>query len=307
MFRGDLMKTYYIYKATNKINGKSYIGQTCDFKSRVWQHMRCYEKEDCTFHRALQKYGEENFTWEVLETCNTREESLRLERYYIEFFDTYHNGYNENRGGVGGHNARSVVMLTVDGKFVKRYDSACDAQKDGFHDSDVLLCCKSTSRKQLCKGYMFMFEDEYLKNGARKYIKPLAINTKSVIQCDMDGNFIAKFRSVNEAAEKTGAYRPTISMVLCKKYKSANGFIFVYENEFPIKDLSIYKVERKGRKIAQVNAKSGEIIKLFDRISDAGKELGVNYKSIHKVLDMPNRTAYGYKWISQYANTEVND
>jgi hypothetical protein len=73
----------------------------------------------------------------------------------------------------------------------------------------------------------------------------------------------------------------------------------VYENEFPIKDLSIYKIERKGRKIAQVNAKSGEIIKLFDRISDAGKELGVNYKSIHKVLDMPNRTAFGYKWISQ--------
>ena len=291
------MRTYYIYKATNKINGKSYIGQTSQFRQRVWQHMRCYEKEDCLFHRALKEFGKDNFEWEVLATCNTREESLRLERHYIEVFDTYHNGYNENRGGVGGHNARAVVCLTLDGEFVKRYESSTDTIKDGFHDSDVLLCCKQIHKYQ-CKGFVFMFEDEYLKNGARKYVKP-EYNTTPIIQCDMQGNFIARFNSVHEAAEKTNSCRTTISSVLTKSYKSANGFIFVYENEFPIKDLSIYKVERKGRKIAQVDAKSGEIIKLFDRISDAGKELGVNYKSIHKVVDMPNRTAYGYKWISQ--------
>lgn len=293
------MKTYYIYKATNIINGKSYIGQTRNYHTRVWQHLRCYEKEDCAFHKALKEYGKDNFTWEIIETCNNRNKSIELEKHYIEFYDTYHNGYNENRGGVGGHNARPVVMLTKNGEFIRRYDSACDAKIDGFHDSDILLCCKETSKKQVCKGYMFMFEDEYLKNGARKYIEPKPPNTKTIIQCDMNGNFIAKYDSVNDAAKKTGAYRPTISMVLSKKYKSANGFIFVYENEFPIKDLSIYRVELKGRKISQIDIESGKVIKMFDRISDAGKELGVNYKAIHKVLDKPNRTAYGYRWISQ--------
>ena len=57
------MRTYYIYKATNKINGKSYVGQTCDFHSRVWQHQRCYEKEDCDFHRAIKEFGFDNFSW----------------------------------------------------------------------------------------------------------------------------------------------------------------------------------------------------------------------------------------------------
>lgn len=97
----------------------------------------------------------------------------------------------------------------------------------------------------------------------------------------------------------TGANRTTISGVLSKTYKSANGFIFVYEEDFPIKDLSDYQKRKKGRKVAQVNPDTGEILKVFNRISDAGKELGVCYKGIHKVIDKPDRTAFGYKWISQ--------
>lgn len=61
----------------------------------------------------------------------------------------------------------------------------------------------------------------------------------------------------------------------------------------------IIKNEKKGRKVAQVNPDTGEILKVFNRISDAGKELGVCYKGIHKVIDKPDRTAFGYKWISQ--------
>lgn len=44
---------------------------------------------------------------------------------------------------------------------------------------------------------------------------------------------------------------------------------------------------------------TNKVVKEYDRISDAGKALGVNYKAIHKVVDKPDRTAYGYKWISQ--------
>ena len=293
------MRTYYIYKATNKINGKSYVGQTCDFHSRVWQHQRCYEKEDCDFHRAIKEFGFDNFSWEIIETCESEDRACELEKYYIEKFNTYRDGYNMTKGGKGApyHNARAVVLLTLDGQYIKRYDSAMDAEIDGFHNTDVLLNCKGKRRQT--KGYMFMFEDEYESNGAKTYRKPEPNGMRSIIQCDMEGNFIQKFKSSQEAARITGTNRTTISGVLSNTYKSANGYIFVYEEDFPIKDLSIYKKRKKGRKIAQVDAKSGEIIRVFDRISEAGEYLGVNYKAIHKVIDQERRTAYGYKWISQ--------
>ena len=291
------MRTYYIYKATNKINGKSYIGQTVDYKSRVWQHMRCYEKEDCKFHDAIKEFGSDNFDWEVLETCNGKEKANDLERKYIELFNSYRNGYNDNKGGVGGHNARAIVCLKLDGEFVKRYDSASDAEKDGFNNVNVLLCCKN--KLYTCKNHLFMFENDYKENGAKQYVKPESSSKRKVVQCDLDGNFISRYDSVQEASEKTGANRTTISGVLSKKYKSANGFIFVYEEDFPIKDLSVYQKKKKGRKVAQIDIESGEIVNVYDRIADAGRALGVNYKVIHKVVDMPDRTAFGYKWISQ--------
>ena len=291
------MRTYYIYKGTNKINGKSYIGQTCDFKSRVWQHLRCCEKEDCLFHRAIQKYGRNNFLWEIIETCESQKEATRLEKHYIELYNTYRNGYNENKGGVGGHNAKAVVCLTKEGDFVKRYDSAADAEKDGFSNVNVLLCCKN--ELLTCKNHQFMYEKDYEKYGGKYYSKPEPNGMRSVIQCDLKGNYIKRFDSLAEASRETGTNRTTISSVLSGRYKTANGYIFVYEEDFPIKNLSKYIKRKKGRKIAQVDVETGNIIKVFDRISEAGEELGVCYKAIQKVLDKEKRTAYGYKWISQ--------
>lgn len=293
------MRTYYIYKATNRVDGKSYVGMTNRFHQRVFQHLRCYEKEDCEFHRALQEFGSENFEWDIIEITQSKQKAEELERYYIEYYNSYiPNGYNMNKGGVGGHNARAVVCLTLDGQFIKRYDSAAEAEKqDGFCNSDVLISCKSDYRT--CKNHMFMFEDEYIKYGAKEHRKIESTSMKPIIQCDTNGAFIKRFRSVIEASKETGIMRSRISSALTGFSKHAGGYIFVYEHDFPIKDIEEYRVKKKGRRIAQVNPKTGEIIKVFDRISEAGEELNVSYKAIHKVIDMPERTAYGYKWISQ--------
>lgn len=294
------MRTYYIYKVTNTINGKIYIGKTSQFKERKWQHERCYEKEDCRFHRAIKYYGKEKFNWEIIDEANSLEEAYELEKKYIKEFNSYHpNGYNMTKGGAGGSmwNARPVVRLTLDGEFVKRYDSAGEAKTDGFHGSDVLLVCKGVNHS--CKGYLFMFEDEYNECGARKYQPPKQKETAPIIQCDLNGNFIKEFPGATKASEETGACRTTISGVLTGHYKSANGFIFVYKDDFPIKDIEKYRHKKKGRKIVQINPETNEVIKVFDQIAKAGKELNVSYKAIHKVVDKPNRTAYGFKWISQ--------
>lgn len=292
-------KGYVIYKVTNKINGKIYIGKTNNFEKRKIEHTKYDINDNSIFHRALKKYGEEKFEWEIIDSADNLKEINELEKYYIKKFSTYKtNGYNMTKGGDGGSmwNARPVICLSLSGKFIKRYDSAGEAEKDGFNSVNVLLNCKG--KMYTCKRRMFMFEDEYLKFGAKEYRKPKPVNMRKIIQCDMEGNFIKEYKSLQEASKETGANRTTISGVIAGTCKSANGFIFVYKEDFPIKDISKYRKCKKGRKIAQIDVKSGKVIKVFNRISDAGKELGVNYKAIHKVVDMPDRTAYGYKWES---------
>lgn len=87
-----------IYKWTNKVNGKSYIGQTINEEGRKKDHINGRYK--CYFHDAIKKYGLENFDYEVLEQI---EESKLSEReiYWIKYFDTYNNGYNLTEGGEG--------------------------------------------------------------------------------------------------------------------------------------------------------------------------------------------------------------
>lgn len=144
-----------------------------------------------------------------------------------------------------------------------------------------------------------MYEEDYLENGPIKYKKPRSARCRKVMQCDEKGNLIACFDSIQDASEMTRSSRTSILGCLSGRYKKANGFIWVYETDFPISSLEEHKYNKKGRKIAQIDPETNHIIKTFERIKEAGDELGVNYKTIHKVLDLPNRTAYGFKWISQ--------
>lgn len=295
------MRTYYIYLVTDKTNGKHYVGQTCDPKSRKWQHESNRKEDDCLFHRALESHGHENFIWEIICKTTTKVMANALEKMFIQVYNSYKpNGYNMTKGGDGGSmwNARPVVCLTLNGKFVKRYDSAGEAQRiDGFWNSNVLESCKNENLT--CLGYMFMFEDEYQKYGARKYKKNRAYNVRKIIQCDQEGNFIEAFDSVVDAAEKTGVRRSTISANLIGTYKHAGGYIFVYAENFPIKDIEKYRCRKKGVPVQQRDVKTNEVIAEYDRIADAGRALGKNYKAIHKVVDNPDKTAYGFRWTSK--------
>lgn len=94
-----------IYKVTNLINGKCYIGQTThDLEWRKKYHI--YNTKYCKnyFLNALKKYGENNFNWEIIDTANSQKELDEKEKYYISFYKTLNKnlGYNLRDGGNGG-------------------------------------------------------------------------------------------------------------------------------------------------------------------------------------------------------------
>ena len=85
-----------IYKITKKENGKSYIGQSNDIERRLQEH-KC--RSNIPIDMAIQKYGIDAFTYEILEEC-TLEQLDEREIYWIAFYNTYKGfGYNCNEGG----------------------------------------------------------------------------------------------------------------------------------------------------------------------------------------------------------------
>lgn len=92
-----------VYKATNKINNKVYIGIT----TKTLEHRKSIHKKDSKtkntyFYKAIRKHGFDNFKWEVIDTAQSIEELHEKEIAYIkqyESFDNKEKGYNTTSGG----------------------------------------------------------------------------------------------------------------------------------------------------------------------------------------------------------------
>lgn len=100
-----------IYKFTNKVNGKVYIGKSVDVYYRYKDHInKCNRGQKCLFYNALRKYGIEGFNYEIILECSI-EELNYWEKYYISYYKSNVNrygnkyGYNCTDGGDGlcGH------------------------------------------------------------------------------------------------------------------------------------------------------------------------------------------------------------
>lgn len=112
------MKTGIIYKYTNKINGKSYIGQTIQsLNKRHNRHLYDSKNDNLYFHKALQKYGVDNFELIIIEDNINIEELDDKEKYWIKYYDTFYlndNGYNMTEGGQWGNAPRKLTDKDIE-------------------------------------------------------------------------------------------------------------------------------------------------------------------------------------------------
>lgn len=186
-------KKYCVYVHTNKINGKKYVGQTCQKPEVRWAKGFGYLKKNDNgsyknphFAAAIVKWGWDNFEHEVVASNLTREEANNIEIRLIKEYKTQDSKYgynicdggnfsNGNKGkqfsdewkrkigdpqkGAKNHNAMKVNQYTKDGKFVKTWDCIMDAARAlGIKNSDISRCCKGKLKS--CGGFVWCYADE---------------------------------------------------------------------------------------------------------------------------------------------------
>lgn len=257
----------FIYKITNKITNKCYIGETKkanpylrwnEHKSKIEKGIGCPALQD-----AIKKYGIDNFKFEVLIICFD-EDRYKFEKEYIKKYNSIApNGYNLTTGGEGGgFYGKKHTENTIDkikNSLKQKYENNPDLRKIFsertkliFKDENMRLKIKegmknSEKWKNLKKGnYNCRKHTEESKNKIRDAIKNKysedpymsivrlrEIMAKSkgikIIQYDLNNNFIKDFISIREASRETNVPRSTIAKVISNNSFIAGNFIWKKE------------------------------------------------------------------------------
>ena len=215
-----MCRSYDVYKVTNKVNGKVYIGITSKGISARWkEHLYSAERE-CPFklHRAIRKYGKENFSIELIDFCNSWDELTEKEQYYIAQYDSMNDekGYNMTEGG--------------DGTFGRMHS---EETKEKIRQKSLGREVTEATRLKLSESGKVVTEARkvYRESG-----KIGATRRKPVLQYTSDGKFIKEYEGVNKAGKETGIAPTTIISALKRKNvvgSKVNPYIWVYKEDYP--------------------------------------------------------------------------
>lgn len=249
----------FIYKVTNKENGKIYIGQTTRTIEERWnEHTRNafhdnnleYQNK---FHRAIRKYGDGGFIVEEQESFDAPDiEALHkllndAETKWILFYDSKDNGYNSSLGGdynpmygVRGKDnpcSKKVNQYDLQGHYIKTWDSIKDIKRElGWEGNISKVCSKNrlnyrkvTAYKHvwrfyedepICNDIVISEEELEIRNGRKKFLEENMRPKKKIDQFTLDGKFIKTFNSIREAADSVKGDPSGVTVVAQgKQYK----------------------------------------------------------------------------------------
>lgn len=270
-----------IYKITNLINNKSYIGQSIRIENRFKDH--CKKSSTSLISRAIQKYGKENFSFEILEICLPEQLDER-EQYWIKYYDCcaldgIEKGYNQTRGG---------QFHRIDD-----YDIILNLWNEGATVSQIVeqlgRCRNMVARILQAQGISL------------QQIKTRGLG-KRVEQYDTTGKLLSTYDSAQEILRKEANFSSTDLYNCLNHHKpSYQGFIFKYaDDETNIEELvTAYKLschqKRRVRRIQQYDLNYNFIAE-YASAREAARALGVHHQQISACCRKVAKTAYGYIW-----------
>ncbi len=258
----------YIYKTTNLINGKIYIGQ---HKHSTWDEK--YKGSGTLLFRAFEKYGFDNFKCELLESVNSQEELNEKEKFYIDKYNSKNItiGYNLADGGVGGsHKAWNKGLKATNSESVKKYTE----KRNELFKSGSIGCfgLKGADNKNSIE--------------TKGIVNKILPEFEEYWRVHFKGEVISHFHTCEKA------------------YNQCLEILNLDEND---KERKQYLSNKRAKKrLASIN-KNGtsnkvkikciETGKIFNSILEARKYLGLNSSnSLHAALSDKKHTCRGYHW-----------
>lgn len=276
-----------IYKISNSVNNKVYVGQTIFTLKKRWkEHVGCvltdckYTKRRYHLQRAMLKYGIDKFKIELIEQCD---DSILDEReiYWISKYNSYKNGYNEN---TGGRNAVKYDHDYIHQLFVEGFTQKEIKKKVGISECALIKVLKKYGDYETLAP--IRSAEAHRKNKSRKAIEMFSLN----------GKYIKTYDSIAAASRETLISSTAISACANGKTPYAGEYQWKFVNNMKeIKPIEKTRIHHYG--IDQMND-DGSIINHFDSIKDASAITGINARSIQSAAsdDVRYKHAGSYVW-----------
>lgn len=280
-----------IYQIRDIINNKSYIGLSINIEKRWLQHKSALNRnKHCNqkLQNAWNKYGAENFEWNVLEQCEYQD-CFNKEIEYIQYFNSFEDGYNSTTGGDKGcseHWEKPVYVYDLNGCFVTDFRSRAEAERQ-LQCHSIKECCLGYCNRGFSKTNQKWYQYSYQY---ADHINPFIFKgkMKQVYQLDINGNILQTFNSGADACRAVGANPKCHNLRdAIQTHKPWHNYYWDYvenhsEDWEPYDELTIMAINSEG-----------EVIGKFRNALDAANQLGLQHSAICKVLKGTRHTTGG--------------
>lgn len=298
---------YIVYRTTNLVNGKVYVGvhrtNPDIFDGYIGCGVTNKDKKKTVlkgFPAAVRKYGYKNFKRETLfefpDTEEGRKAAYKKEEDIVdEDFIKSSKTYNLCRGGkmpLHYSLSKNIAQYDLDGTFIRAWSSIKEASENlGISANSISQCCIGNYHTGGDYQWRYYTDDN---NICKAHIKE-----KSVYQFDLSGNLIHSWRSAVEAAEQfvnKKSARVAINNNCNGKVRKAYGYYWSFKRRF-----EYCPYDRKTAVAAY--GKDGKFIRSYDSAEEAAKSTGADSGNIISCIRGKHKTIKGYRWRYFYGNT----